>query len=151
MAKKLFSKYDIPVFTDKIIVEKGEIPHSHPVLTLSTRLKDKDPTLLLEVIVHEQFHWFARSHQKHKEVISYLKQRYEDNGECNRSGKYPDSFWEHIIVIFNTLNTFKKMISKEEIKFIFEQWQPYPKTTQLVEDNFKKIREELNKFEMVYE
>lgn len=46
------------LFTGGTIIDEGaRIPHSHPVLTLNTRIEgDVD---LLSVLVHEQLHWFA--------------------------------------------------------------------------------------------
>ncbi len=44
-------------FTDRVVVEHGALPHSHPVLTLSTRRYENDNQLLADY-VHEQLHWF---------------------------------------------------------------------------------------------
>lgn len=54
------SKYDLThlEFTHDIRVERGVIPHSHPVLTLSERYGDDDD-LLLTTYVHEQLHWWS--------------------------------------------------------------------------------------------
>lgn len=61
---RLLRTYDVRpwIFTDKIVIESGRrvIPHSHPVLTLSTRHL-KDDELLLSTFVHEQIHWFMGS------------------------------------------------------------------------------------------
>jgi hypothetical protein len=66
--QRLLANYDISnwVFTRKIIIESDVIPHSHPVLTLSTRhLKDDD--LLLSTFVHEQLHWYLDEKPKETE------------------------------------------------------------------------------------
>ncbi len=44
-------------FTDDVRIEEGVIPHSHPVLTLSTR--EPSDELLLATYIHEQIHWFT--------------------------------------------------------------------------------------------
>jgi hypothetical protein len=57
--QRLVAAYDVSpwLFTKSIAIDETAIPHSHPVLTLSTRhLKDDD--LLLSTFVHEQLHWF---------------------------------------------------------------------------------------------
>ena len=54
LLKHLAEKYKIPEFTHDVIVEKGVIPHSDPVLTMNTR-KQSD-LCLLQTLVHEQFH-----------------------------------------------------------------------------------------------
>jgi hypothetical protein len=37
--ERLLKQYDLSkwIFTRKVIIDQGEIPHSHPVLTLHTR------------------------------------------------------------------------------------------------------------------
>lgn len=56
---RLLDQHDLSkwLFTRKIHIESGVIPHSHPVLTLSTRYI-QDDELLLATFVHEQLHWF---------------------------------------------------------------------------------------------
>ena len=143
----LLQKYKFPIFTNQVEVESKVIPHSHPVLTLNT--STKDPLLLLQTLIHEQLHWFVTDHPKKVETIEYLKKHYEDNGECNVSGKHPDSFWEHIIVCFNTLVVLKTIVTGEELKYIYDQWQAYPKTEKLVKDNFEQIESELKNYNMI--
>src|SRR5580765_554879 len=63
--ERLLKKYDLSkwIFTKSILIDAKEIPHSHPILTLSTRhLLDDD--LLLATFVHEQLHWFVILDQK---------------------------------------------------------------------------------------
>lgn len=148
IVENLCKKYVVPTFTQEVVVEKGAIPHSHPVLTLNTRVDDE--RLVLKTLVHEQFHWYAQEHKNYKSCIEHLKTKYKDDGEHNKSGKYPDSYWEHIIVCFNTLNHLKNLLSEEDIGWIYEQWQPYPTLEKLIRDNFNIIEKELRKFNLVY-
>lgn len=55
---KLLGQYDISryVITNKVLIEKGAIPHSHPILTINTR-KYSVESNLLAVLLHEQLHW----------------------------------------------------------------------------------------------
>ncbi len=145
----LCAKYPIPTYTHNVIVEKGAIPHSHPVLTLNTRTRD--PLIILQTLVHEQFHWFASQHSKYKECIEYLKTKYRDNGECNRSGDKPSSFWEHLIVCFNTRDYLNVVVTEEELHYIYSQWQAYPKTEQLIVDQYENVREDLNKYDLAFD
>ena len=67
--ERLISEHDLGrfLFTRDVAIEQGTIPHSHPVLTLSTRhLRDDD--LLLSTFVHEQIHWFLAAHGKETEA-----------------------------------------------------------------------------------
>ena len=147
VVREIASKYNFPVSTNKVVIENGVIPHSHPVLTMNTRVDD--PLELLSTLIHEQLHWFAQEHPKYDEAIEYLKEHYEDNGECNKSGTYPNSFWEHIIVCWNTRNVLQDILAKEEVEHIYDQWQPYPKTEHLILNKFDDIKGELVKFDMI--
>jgi len=148
IVKNICDKYVVPTFTHEVVVKKGAIPHSHPVLTLNTRTDDE--RIILKTLVHEQFHWYAQDHENHNECIVYLKTKYEDDGEHNKSGTYPDSYWEHIIVCFNTRNHLKSLLSDRDIEWIYEQWQAYPTLEQLTRDKFEEIESDLQKFDIVY-
>jgi len=143
----LCEQYDIPAFTQTVLVEKDSIPHSHPILTLNTRVKDS--RLLLKTLVHEQLHWYAKNHPQYKNCIAYLKTRYRDDGEHNKLGTYPDSYWEHIIICFNALNYLENFLSKEDVEWIYQQWQAYPTLEKLVVQNKEKVRTDLAKFELI--
>lgn len=55
---RLVDEYDVSdwLFTDEVMIDETQIPHSHPVLTVSTGYLDDDHGLL-SAFVHEQFHW----------------------------------------------------------------------------------------------
>jgi hypothetical protein len=56
--ERLAQQYDLKKFTltRDILIERGVISHSHPVLTLNLRFMDNDD-LALSAYVHEQGHW----------------------------------------------------------------------------------------------
>lgn len=58
--EKLLKKYDVSryLFTKKVQIEDGVIPHSHPILTLNTRYIDQ-PLKQLTTFLHEQIHWWV--------------------------------------------------------------------------------------------
>jgi len=143
----LLSKYKTPLFTSQIIVEEKSVPHSHPILTLNTR--NTEPLFLLKTFIHEQFHWFTQDKPNYKECITYLK-KYPDLRDCNKSGKYPNSFWEHLIVCWNTRNFLQKTLEKDKVDFIYTDWQAYPLTEGFVQDNFESLRRDFEQFQMVY-
>ncbi len=148
LIKSICDKYDVPIFTDTILVEKGVVPHSHPILTLNARLKDE--RLILATLVHEQFHWYVQNHPKYNKCIEYLKSKYADDGEHNKSGTYPNSYWEHIIVCFNTRNYLKDILSAENLEWIYEQWQPYPTLEKMIVQQHQKINADLDTFNMIF-
>jgi hypothetical protein len=56
--ERLAQQYDLKKYTltRDILIERGVISHSHPVLTLNLRFMDNDD-LALSAYVHEQAHW----------------------------------------------------------------------------------------------
>lgn len=67
MLLKLRSDYDLSPYeyTRRVRIAPGEIPHSHPILTLNTRIREESP--LLSLYLHEQMHWYVTwySHTRH--------------------------------------------------------------------------------------
>ena len=55
--RRVVSEYDVArwIYTTRIHIKQRQIPHSHPVLTLSTSSLGNDHRLLT-MLVHEQFH-----------------------------------------------------------------------------------------------
>jgi hypothetical protein len=145
--KELCKQYDIPAFTQNVQVEKGVIPHSRPVLTLNVRVTE--PRLLLSTLIHEQLHWHAQEHVGYNDCIAYLKTKYQDDGEHNKSGTYPNSYWEHVIVCFNTRNYLQSILSKEDVDWLYEQWQAYPTLEKLVVEKKEEIQADLEKFDII--
>ncbi len=90
------------IFTRKVVVDgSGVIPHSHPVLTLSTRhLKDDD--LLLATFVHEQLHWYLDANgERVKPALQELRQLYPDAPAGYPQGaEDQDSTYRHLIVCY---------------------------------------------------
>ena len=144
---KLLHEYDIPHYAEKVMVRDGVTPRSYPVLTLNTRTNDEK--MLLKMFVHGQIHWFTAIHPKYHAAIKFLKQHYEDNGECNVKGQNSNSFWEHLIVCFNTRLWLQNNVPKSEIDYIYSQWQPYPETEKLVESEYTKIHDYLKQFDII--
>ncbi len=66
---RLFERYPLDKwrYTEKVRIEEGVIPHSHPVLTLNTRHID-DPEQLLGTYIHEQIHWFCSLAEKNEQL-----------------------------------------------------------------------------------
>ena len=139
----LYKQYPkIPRFYNEIEIDAKEIPNSfNGNVTLSTRFNN--PLDLLEVLVHEQMHVFVFewiNKNMHNPIYSgvdrkgeWLFPEYKDNGE--------QSFYNHIVVCWNTRNWLKQNLSSKDVDFIYnETFQPYPKTEELVRKDFNKIR-----------
>lgn len=72
-------------YTDRIQIEDGAVPHSHPVLTLSpyTPWNDylMDPEQFLAAYIHEQMHWFVLLVDKAenaRHAMATFQERYPD-------------------------------------------------------------------------
>lgn len=94
--ERLLRAYDVRpwIFTDRIVIEKDVIPHSHPVLTLSTQ-KEENDDLLLSTFVHEQLHWFLEGRPEDVEkAIADLRKLFPEvpvgypNGARNEYSSY---------------------------------------------------------------
>lgn len=147
--KKAIPKYNLLVCTKEILIEEGSVPHAFPVLTINTLDIDNEPKIV-EKYIHEQLHWFATSNLEYDNCISYLQDKYTDLGDCNKSGTYPNSFWEHLIVCWNTRNILWSIYDSVIITELYSWWQAYPLTEKLVEDKYDELEIELKKFNMIY-
>ncbi len=75
---RLLDRYDLRKwqYTNRVRIEYGAIPHSHPVLTLNTKYLDDD-SLALSTYLHEQLHWFVwRRNPRKRHAIRELRWRY---------------------------------------------------------------------------
>ena len=88
-------------FTRDIVIAERERPHSHPVLTLSTRhLRDDD--LALSTFVHEQLHHFLDVHPVERAAaVKALRRLYPripvgyPDGSDDEAGNY-----DHLLIIY---------------------------------------------------
>jgi hypothetical protein len=121
----LLSKHDVSkwLFTRNIAIEGGEIPHSHPELTLNTRhLKHSD--LLLSTFVHEQIHWFLEQHEAPaKAAMDELRVLYPripvgyPEGASDEEANY-----EHLIVIYLEYQAVKELLGQSRARKVMDDW-----------------------------
>jgi len=123
--QRLLANYDVSnwVFTRKIIIESGVIPHSHPVLTLSTRhLKDDD--LLLSTFVHEQLHWYLVEKPKEtEEAYKELKAIFPKVPVGFPEGANDEeSTYIHILVCYLEYQAIKELLGELRARQVMEFW-----------------------------
>ncbi len=124
---KLLSTYDLDrwIFTDKVVIESGirVVPHSHPVLTLSTRhIKDED--LLLATFIHEQLHWFVSSHPAKDSIYKSLKAQYPDPVTTFPDGSGDEiSTYYHILICHLEHKALKEILGELRAFQILSFWQ----------------------------
>ena len=65
LLQEVFASHDLRdwVITREVLIDKDQIPHSHPVLTLHTRHLE-EPANLLSTFLHEQFHWWVQDREE---------------------------------------------------------------------------------------
>ena len=155
LVNNILEKYKnkIPIYTTKIRVKSGVIPHSHPVLTLNTKhIDSQNPEVVyLSLLVHEQLHWFAVKNQT-KEDFDYLYKKYNDFYKKQKIFKNKISFLEHIIVIWNEINIMKKILSKKDFDWLYSQYDKliYKEFNKWVINNFNKIQKDLKKLNLIW-
>lgn len=115
--KALVAKYDLEpyVFTKKIQVQEGVIPHSHPVLTLG--VGDDTETKLLATFLHEQMHWYSMTKEpqfmKVGEVL--LKKYPKIPSELPEGAGSEQSTFLHLGVCYLEFHTLSQVIGRENI------------------------------------
>ena len=146
--ENLLAKYDLEpfVFTKKVKIQQGAIPHSHPVLTLSTNLATE--TQLLSTFLHEQMHWYSltdnKGFEKAAEVI--LKQYPEVPSDLPEGGGSLQSTYLHLGICYLEYHTLSKVIGPEAAKAHFEYM-----TTQYYRWVFRTVLEDLDFFAKLFE
>jgi hypothetical protein len=142
--KMLFKKYDLSkwVFQKFVQISEGEIPHSHPVLTLNTFHLNNDIPLLSQFL-HEQMHWFVSSRLK-SEIDAALEELKLIFPQVLERDKY------HLIINYLEYDTLKQLIGGNKAKEIIDNKEKYmeKKYTDLYKiiiQQEDKIREILDK------
>lgn len=123
---RLLRRYDVRRwrFTSTIQIERGVIPHSHPVLTLSTRHLDDDG-LLLATYLHEQLHWFVEGEAASvHEAITALRQRYPSPPiDFPEGARDVDSSYIHYLVCYLEWRALVETTGSEEAARILTFWR----------------------------
>jgi hypothetical protein len=124
---RLLRTYDLNpwIFTRTLIIDSSPrtVPHSHPVLTLSTRhIKDDD--LLLSTFVHENLHHFLVQNREKTEaakkelhaVFPKVPVGYPDGADSEDSG------YEHLIVCYLEYRADKEIWGEQRAFQVVQFW-----------------------------
>lgn len=128
--KRLLATYDLDpwIFTTRIRIAAGEIPHSHPILTLNTKNRDDD-LRQLSTFLHEQMHWYESADARETAVdraIEDLRQRYPnppDHEEIGTRSEY--STYLHLVVNWLTLDALRHLLGEEEARTLTDENRIY--------------------------
>ncbi|HWN41800.1 MAG TPA: hypothetical protein VNW71_06230 [Thermoanaerobaculia bacterium] len=114
---RLLREHDLGrwIFTRKVVIDGTPrlIPHSHPVLTLSTQSL-KDDELLLSTFVHEQLHWYLEeNHERAKPALEELRKLYPDAPSGPPGGARDlESTYRHLIVCYWEIRAAKELLGE---------------------------------------
>jgi len=123
--RALTSRYDLGpwTFTRRVIIDRTEIPHSHPVLTLHVRHRNDDE-LLLSTYLHEQLHWWLASRPKETaEAKAALRRLYPKipvgypEGSSDEDGNY-----EHLLVIYLEYRADQALLGEPKTREVMQFW-----------------------------
>ena len=123
--QSLLQSYDLAkwIFTRSVLVEENSIPHSHPVLTLSTRhLRDNE--LLLSTFLHEQIHWFlTQNHKNTEDAKKDLRGLFPRVPNSSPEGAMDEeSTYLHLIVIYLEYRADREMLGELKARQVMEFW-----------------------------
>ena len=105
------------LFTRTLRIERGVIPHSHPVLTLNTRYLGRDEGQL-GAFVHEQLHWFVEADPRAKDAaMRALEARYPEVPVGGEDGaRSRESTYLHLIVCFMELDGLSQLVGEQDAR-----------------------------------
>lgn len=151
------NKYDLSkyAFTTKVFIQSGVIPHSHPVLTLNTRLINK-PNFFLSTYLHEQLHWFFADKSKEDHVrqfVQKMKSYYPDApvGGSNGGARNKYSTYLHLGLNLLEFDALKNFIGNRKAERVFQNKKVYKWINATVLKDYLKIRKELDSLDLVIE
>lgn len=151
--ERLLKQHDLTpwLFTKKIVIEDGVIPHSHPVLTLGTRHL-KDDELCVATFVHEQLHWWVISQQENaKSAVAELKAKFPNAPTAAPDGANgEESTYNHIIVCFLEGSALRRIYGEFKAWQILSFWAEdhYKWVYRKVIDEGRSIAATLNKYKL---
>jgi len=147
--QRLLKEYDLSdwVWTRKVIIQQGAIPHSHPVLTLNTRHLKND-LLLLSTFVHEQYHWYETAHPRETSgAIADLKAKYPGLPVGGLEGASDEqSSYLHVIVCYAEWQKMRALVGADRAHQIMLFWagDHYRAIYRFVLDNEAAVGEIVN-------
>ncbi len=111
----VLNEYDLEpfIYTKKVNIHEGMIPHSHPVLTLNT--SDETETGLLATFLHEQMHWYSLTgNPNFDKVDAILKDKYQSVPVKLPVGAGSKmSTYIHLTVCYLEYDALRKLIGRE--------------------------------------
>lgn len=114
---ELIRQYDVAdwMYTNDVIIDQTQIPHSHPVLTLHTRHLGDDAHLI-STFVHEQFHWLEEGATlpAFRAAMADFEELFPDApGREGGGARDQESTYRHLIVCDLEFQAMTRLIGEE--------------------------------------
>jgi hypothetical protein len=123
--ERLLARHDVTpwLFTGVLEIDEQAIPHSHPVLTLSTRHL-QDDLLLLATFVHEQSHWyFVAKPSETRAAIAALEAQLPDLPVAFPDGaRDRESTYLHLCVNAFEYHGLRRLVGELTARQVLEFW-----------------------------
>ena len=114
----LLRKYDTERwhFTHEVVIDEYATPHSHPVLTLTTRVMGRSLTGLMTSFLHEQLHWYLGDRKASTfSAIDDVKKLFPTVPSRDEGGARNDqSTCLHLILNWLELESLRLVVGAEE-------------------------------------
>jgi len=123
--QRLFEQYDLSpwTFTPRLEIADHVVPHSHPVLTLSTRHL-QDDLLLVATYIHEQSHWYFEARRDDtKAAMADLEVQFPGLPVGFPDGASDhDATYEHLCVIALEYDALIRLVGELRARQVMEFW-----------------------------
>lgn len=140
--RRLLREYDLApwLFTRKVVIESGVIPHSHPVLTINTGLIDDDEKQL-SMFLHEQIHWFISTDKAAVEsTVAELRELYPEVPIGGREASGSEFGTRmHLIVCWFQLEAMTELVGAERARKVLARHGHYTWIYRRVLEDTEKI------------
>ena len=114
------------VRTRDVVIDRTQIPHSHPVLTLHTRHLE-EPDQLLSTFLHEQFHWWVGERREALEAAkeAFRKLWPEVPAAADGGARDEDSTYLHLVVCDLELQATALLLGEEAAREALARYTHY--------------------------
>lgn len=133
-------------YTSKVRIAPFELPHSHPVLTINTRLVggySKDEVAFLGVYLHQQMHWALTDHRSSetKMATKIFRKKYLNFHEGPPvTAKDEGSSYLHIIVNWLEIAALTKILGADSVYALARRTNHYTKIYETVLRNYDEVK-----------
>lgn len=152
---ELFDTYPLDKwrYAERIRIESGVIPHSHPVPTLASHPDRLNPLRLLATYIHEQLHWFwLLEHHGDRRWLAWrsLREAFPNLPVDLPAGcGSEESNYLHVAITFWELLALEELVGDEIARAFLERKPYYTAISHLVLTTDEVISSILEQFDLI--